>query len=181
MSINNENFLADFTKFVELSLNWCIKESEKEAAYISDAVNLLVQDIERRSSMTSTTIEALNQVKGKIESFFKQSKMNVPKLMLELKKLSSNQKEMHELIHPIIEGLQFQDRLRQNLENYTKIVRLWIKERNISTDEKSSDAILHKFGEKLLTCTTSTDERDLIRQLIPSLPEEKKVDDVMMF
>ena len=104
----------------------------------------------------------------------------IQEVVNELEGLKEN-RELTGLTGPIIEALQFQDRLRQNLENVCRVVEVWREYKKKGVQDLDEGAA-KEFGERLLGCMTSVEERDVVRQLIPGLEEEKTVvEDVMMF
>ena len=83
---------------------------------------------------------------------------------------------------PIVEALQFQDRIRQVMENVVKMARVWQQERGqLLTKATMSDEEWLAFGTKLSKCATMGEERAVVCTVIPQVPEEKKVDDMMLF
>jgi hypothetical protein len=72
-----------------------------------------------------------------------------------------------------VEALQFQDLLRQNLENMIKLTTAWIDLRARAHTQMMSSS---EIGEALLKCTSTVDERNIIRRFISGLPPEEALE-----
>jgi hypothetical protein len=81
---------------------------------------------------------------------------------------------------PIVEALQFQDAIRQQMENLGKVLEAWYSAR-VEVGPNPTNAQLTALGEKMLKLTTMQSERDIIRRHIGGLSDEVKVDDVLLF
>lgn len=184
MPINKDLFITEFTSFCKESMQWCMNESENEASNVYSIIHNLVDDLKRRSKMSEKTIQALQDLEEAIFKFLNDQKSNFQfsSLLKELNALKTDNQEIHNLINPIVECLQFQDRLRQNLQNISKIIDKWLEIRGkdlklfFTSNEKLKD-----FGTNLLKCTTSQEEREIIRKHIKDLPSETKVEKAIIF
>jgi hypothetical protein len=177
MAANKETFLKNYVDFTRKSLKWCCDESEKEATSIFSSLSTIMEDIKRRSAMTENTLAAVEKVKATIQArkLSPAANVSISELIVGLKNLSGDNSEIQNLTNPIVEALQFQDRLRQNLENIGKAMDYWIKNRTAEMSEV-------EFGEGLMKCMTSPEERTLIRDKIGGLaPEQTVTEDALFF
>ena len=177
MAIDQSTFIDDFIAFAQASMDWCVAESDKETMNVSNTIEILVAEFERRALVSDQTLTEIREFKEKLATLRKNPSDLMSNMLVELKKLSDVQRDMNDLINPVIEGLQFQDRLRQNLENLAKMLNVWLGQRR---DAGVQDDVV-SFGKKLLDCTTAPDEREVIRQAIAGLPEENHVEQSLMF
>jgi hypothetical protein len=177
MALEEKTFISDFIEFSKQSMGWCIAESEKEAGRIYGIVKDIVDDLKRRSQMSEKSIESIKKLEKAIAQTIdeKQSKIQMNDILTQLHVLKGDDEEVYRLINPIVESLQFQDRLRQNLENISKLSKLWMTHRSENGSIGIKDEELIEFGALALKCTTSQDERTIIRKHIKGLPEEQKV------
>ncbi|MEI6398637.1 MAG: hypothetical protein WCO71_07700, partial [Pseudomonadota bacterium] len=102
------------------------------------------------------------------------------KLISALSVLVIEHRSVNDVVMPIVEALQFQDSIRQQMENLGKVMKIWIATRieigvNLTPDQTRD------FGEKLLNVTTMFGEREIIRRYIPGLPEEQEAAEVTFF
>ena len=182
MPVNPLRFIADVRDFTVSSLHWCATESEAEVTRIYGSLQVLMNDVKRRSSMSDVALSAVSELQDQITTTCGEGgQADITKLVSVLKRFTSDNAELMDLTSPIIEALQFQDRLRQNLENAGKILAVWLSRRN---EFSGGDAQKHlvTLGEEFLKCTTTAEERNIIRTMIEGLPPEvTAVDDVMMF
>lgn len=180
MAVDPKTILRDYARFMNDSTSWCVKESEREVEAICQTINLIMGDVERRTALSNQALGAVQGLKSRLEGR-KAAEVDVKGLITELQKLSTVEKEMTELTQPVIEALQFQDRLRQNLENINKIVGHWIQWREVHKSKDIDPSVLQALGQKFLELTTSPEERDIIRRHIPGLAEEQKIDNALFF
>ena len=185
MELNNPDPIEGLIKFSIASMEWCRQESAKSVDNITVVINQLMQDSNRITKMTDTTLQALNQIKQTVAQQKQKPADNnrVKELTTALREIRQQHAEINDFIDPIISCLQFQDRLSQNLDNICKILTTWWENRDTETWMKGSDDNIVKVGEELLKLTTMIDERNVIRRHIPMLPEEqqREEDAVFMF
>lgn len=177
MAADAKTFLEDYIAFTRQSLKWCCDESEREATSIFSSLSTIMEDIKRRSAMSENALQAMEKVRLAItqRKLSPAASSSISDLIVGLKNLSGDNSEVQNLTNPIVEALQFQDRLRQNLENIGKAMDFWVKNRDKNISETD-------FGEGLLKCMTSPEERSLIREKIQGLaPEQKVAEDALFF
>ena len=104
----------------------------------------------------------------------------VQKKQKSLGALSKEHEDINAFISPILSNLQFQDRLRQNLDNILKMLKLWQDTRKTVGAGLNQKDLL-EFGKKLTQVTTMKRERDVIRAANPGLDPEVEVDSVLLF
>ena len=180
-----DQFVEDLLSFTTISMEWCAKESENSATKVANAVSILMEDTERVAKMSKDSISAVNDLKHSLESWVDKtqtSSSSVMALITGLKSLCSEHHELHEVISPIIEALQFQDRLRQNMENQSQMFQVWIKLRKeVMQTGQFTDEMTKELGTKMLEHTTMREEREVIRKHIEGMDAEEEVDDVSFF
>ncbi|NRA68053.1 MAG: hypothetical protein HRU19_26460 [Pseudobacteriovorax sp.] len=169
--------------FTEKTLDWCIKESETSTTHVSDSINKLLEDTSRVSELSDESLKAIQGLKTTIHSLLAKrgSTSSLRDLITTLRELAQGNDEIKTVIHPIIQSLQFQDRLRQNLENMSKMIKYWVEYRTNLGRDYVDNAELHSFGEHLLTLTAMKSERDIVRKFIDGLPNKESADSVLMF
>lgn len=181
--LSKDKVLADLLAFTESSTKWCATESERASEQVTSILDLLLKDASRMSAMSATTLEAVEKLRDQIDQLSKNSpQVNRPALVQQLSRLCSESTEFETAVMPIIEALQFQDRIRQVMENLVKMTRVWQQERAQFLAKPSlSDEEWLAFGSKLSKCATMSEERAVVCTAIPQVPEEKKVDDMLLF
>ena len=179
MTMAAQTLVDNFQKFTKESLEWCANESEESTAKVSQAIDTLLNDAARVSELSSDSIQAISGLQSKLKVHF-DSGSSIDDLVETLSKLANEHDEVKNVIHPIIESLQFQDRLRQNLENIAKMIPAWLEARQ-TFGVAASQQDLRDVGEKLLKLTTMKEEREQIRSQIEGLSNDEAQDSVMMF
>jgi hypothetical protein len=183
---------AVLDKFVVYSaecMKDCARESEKSVVVVGQIIDLIMTDVARISAMSEETLKILREIKSFVsdkadsENSFEDIETDktsaVSRLTSFLGCLSSQNAEIQTIIMPIVESLQFQDRVRQQMENITKMFPVWkglrsqIDSGDLAGIEK--DQLLISFGQDLCKVTTTNEERDCIRKSIPILPQEESV------
>ena len=170
-------------EFSQKSMEWCSKQAEISTEATNSVLQMLLNDATRVSKMSKETLDALNSLKAQLSGTGKLLPDTKAKSVVgALKRLSAQHLEIGEFASPIIETLQFQDRIRQNMENLAKMTKTWISIREEEIPKGMSGPEVQKtFGELLLKTTTMQSERDIVRTQIPGLPAEQSAADVTFF
>lgn len=160
----------------------CVEDSDDAVKAISSVVELLLDDSNRIAEMSADTENEINAIRGIISEINQETTAEtLHKLIKTLSDLMNDHKSVPQIITPIIEALQFQDAMRQQLENLGRALDLWLTRlKNGDSQELTIDE-LTAFGKELIAITTMQSERNIIRQHISGLGEEEKAKDVMMF
>ena len=187
----NEQDNAALTKFVtyaEQVMHDSSKESEKSVLMVSRILDIIMSDVSRISKMSEETLKALEEAKQLAELEAQRireeggdstsneegpHKSSFGKLNRALALLAKSDVEMQSFVMPIVEALQFQDRVRQQMENTTKMFPSWLQmrkrlEAGEFADVGSEQALVF-FGTELMKFTTTNEERDAICSFIPNL------------
>jgi uncharacterized damage-inducible protein DinB len=170
--------------FTEKSLEWCAKESEQSTAKVTDAVDQLLNNTARVSQLSHESLQAIESLQKTIKfEYLENEDPSLEKVIASLQELSKQHTDIQEIVDPIIRSLQFQDRLRQNLENMVKMLNLWLQWRSEfqKEDHQLTADDMRQFGKALLEQTTMQAEREVIRQYIDDLPEEPAAQPVNLF
>ena len=182
-TMTTEQFVERMVKFTDESFTWCSKESEQATARVTDAIELLLKNTQRVSSISQESLAALQGLRKSINLQFsddKTQKTPVRTLIKSLEVLASEHNEIDSVIHPIIGSLQFQDRMRQNFENMVKMINVWLEYRKKLGPAITAEDQL-RFAEALFKTTTMAAERDVVRAKIPGAPKEEASAPVLLF
>lgn len=174
-----QQLIDDLTEFSCESMRWCSGASEDATRQISAILEHLINEAKRVSTMSMAALEAVNAIRKKAAA--PAGGNLASELVAALKKLSTEHTEAQAFVNPIIETLQFQDRISQMMDNLVRMIACWSNERERIAKGGASSLDLDRFGKALLTCTTMKEERDIVRNVIPDLPEETVADSVSMF
>lgn len=177
------DYLRDFSQFSQESMNWCATESEKSTNTVTEVVKLIISDAQRVSSLSKESLDAVQQLQDNLTKIVKKNNpVSLSRLIKSLQVLSNDHQEINKIINPIIESLQFQDRLRQNLENCGKMVETWLAMRQTFFNQgHCNESDIKLFGEALLKNTTMKSERDVIRNSIDGLSNNETDNAVSFF
>ena len=177
--------MKDFVSFCKASMEHCVRQAEVSASEIMRVMNFLMDDSKRIARMSKETLEAVRRLKDSLEPQLggsARSGLATAKLIATLREFARQYQDVQELLSPIIRALQFQDRIRQNSENMTKMFGVWLNHREVARRSGSyGDSERHAFGAELLKQTTMKEERDLIRQVIDVLPSEEAAPEAPLF
>lgn len=176
MPVNPNTFLADVRAFVTDSLGWCRQESERESTRILEALQNVIEDVKRRSKMSAAAERSLVAAQDQLAIILGNSgNTTLDELLGELRTLRSDNAEVSRLVNPVIEALQFQDRLVQNMQNLEKIVGFWFQFEATNDLQNESTELRESLIAGLLKRVTTSEERDLIRRNLGVGAAEKKV------
>jgi hypothetical protein len=168
-STTHVEYLQKLVTYTEQCLAATCKESEAAVEIVGKLLDTLTQDIARISSMSDDTVKALGEVRGMIKQKEESSRIigavSVRSLVLALKQINKEHQDIRDVIGPLIMTLQFQDRVRQQMENLGKMLRIWLahrQENNPKTEEE-----LAAFGTLLGAPTTTDEERSVLTKVFP--------------
>jgi len=106
-------------------------------------------------------------------------------LSRQLEKLSESDKELANMIAPVIMALQFQDSVRQSLENIIKCFHEFSQRSNGVTYKKLAGDVEKDFWATLENKFTTTNERNIVRKTVygenAKLIEDTAKSDPFMF
>ncbi len=168
-------------RYASGSMHWCALESEKAVSSVMEVMDRLMDDAYRISSMSEDTLGAVREFRQTVVSLQEELESNdlekeihaTHVLIRELSRLTHEHEEVAELVRPIIEVLQFQDRITQNMENMRAMLTVWQQTRQrIETGEAFGEQERIAFGQALYECTTMEEERRPLRTLFDGLPTE---------
>jgi hypothetical protein len=181
MEMNRAQLIERMRIFSEKTLEWCANESEQSTARVTNAIALLLQNTERVSRISAASLAAIDGVQRAINlRLGEQNRESIGKLIKSLQQLVKQHREIEGVIQPIIHALQFQDRLRQNLENMMRMLPLWLAFREGLPDQITEQRFA-EFGKQLTEVTTMKAERDIIRQHIHGLEPEVDIAAMTLF
>ncbi len=182
--LSHQELLERFQSFSHASLQWCIAESEASTSAVSSAIDQLMAKAERVSKISAAGLVALKAAKRTLDQHKGPAKYNpvaINSLIKSLQGLSREHEEVRGIINPIIENLQYQDRLRQRLENISKMTHYWTTFRKPVAAGGGAGGPVEcdflGFAQGLAKLTTSVEERDILRRHFKELPTETRVED----
>jgi hypothetical protein len=178
-------FTDDLLRFTDKSLDWCCQESDRAARNVADAVQILSEEANRIANMSTESTLIVKTLKNKIDEVVRNesSVFIISDLIDILEEIAKGHSEIEGIINPIVEALQFQDRLTQNFRNHVKMIATWMEFReNVKNMNKLDEADLIEFGTRLSKCTTMAEERAVLKKHIPALSfDELSRDEVGLF
>jgi len=169
MTISKEKLLKELNDFTQDSVTWCSQESERATMAISSVLDVIVTDAARVSQISTETIQAVEKFKSLVNTLDGKNR-NVAlanNLVVALKDMSAGDVEVGGLIQPILESLQFQDRITQNMNNMKRMIGYWMEAR--AKVESGEMITMETFGQELLKMTVMTSERTTVCKFIDGL------------
>jgi len=97
-------------------------------------------------------------------------------LSKQLEKLSESDKELANMIAPVIMALQFQDSVRQSLENIIKCFQEFTNNSQNISQQKLSGDVEKSFWTTMENKFTTTEERNIVRKTVYG-PNAKLIED----
>lgn len=181
-----QDFLERMEKFCNNVLKWGTDDSASSVNLILGIVETVQTNAEKSGDISEATKEAFENLGEIAMGFNNPHKRNTTKIMISLmqNRITANE-NIRELVQPIMTAMQFQDRIRQNMENLSSMMVLWLKIRaELSQDNCTlDDQALEDIGKRLLDNMTMTSERDIIKQHIPQVADHTPPanDDIELF
>lgn len=169
------DFFVRMEKFCNNVLKWGSDDSASSVDLIMGIVETVQQKAENSGNFTDTTKEAFTNLGEIAMGFNTPHKRNSTKIMISLmqNRISANE-NIHDLVQPIMTAMQFQDRIRQNMENLSSMMVLWLSIRSELNEQSCSidDQTLEDIGTRLLNNMTMASERDIIKLHIPQVADK---------
>lgn len=184
MSNNVHKMFHDLITFSSKSLEQCALESEDATSQVNEILTMLLDDANRVAAMSKETLDAIGSMQEIITMLHPSGDREVAnKLAKALLDASKEDQSVNSFITPILEALQFQDRINQNMGNMIKMLYVWIDTRNrICKNPVFDESQKINFGNQLIECTSMHDEREIIRKHIEGVkPEDEAKTDVLFF
>lgn len=176
MPVNPQTFIEDFSRFADETLQYCQSKAERESRTIVGALDEVMKDIQRRSAMSQKAQEAFQETNTKVlEALQGPDALNTNELLKQLKALGNENTDVKSAILPVIEALQFQDKLNQNIESMRALLLQWEQREPELRSAGSEDAPAKEYVEAVLQNVSNAEDRAIIRSSF-GLPEEKHLE-----
>lgn len=172
MTISKDKMISSLLDFTKDSMSWCSGESERATMQVSKILDNIMTDSNRVSKISEDTMSAVAKFRDLIDNLDSKNRdvEMANTLVKSLKGIASQDAEVGGLIQPILEALQFQDRITQNMANMKRMIEFWLQSRQ--SIEKGENLSIQDFGEKLMKLTTMPDERESVRKFIDGLSND---------
>ena len=180
LQTETQNFIDDLTVFSQQTMEWCSAESEKATQQVGAVISLLLADAKRISFMSTEAVALLEGIKTKVLDG--QNKSKTADFIADLRSLCSREKSINDFADPVIEALQFQDRITHMMQNKVRMLTTWASMRKeVASTHQTTEELMLVLGKRLFDCTTMAGERDVIRQFFDNLPDETPLQDTPLF
>ncbi len=179
--LNKEELVRDYLEFSKESVIWMIRVSEEDIGRVSHTLNLIIDDVDRRSTISKETLSLLENVKERLDDICNQREVSAKEVLTSLTSIGQEETEVIQLVQPLIKALQFQDRLNHILGNYQKLSDFWLSKREKFKNSELSKQDIQDLGLRMFKLTSSNEERQIIRDQIPGLPDDDVDSKEIMF
>lgn len=171
---DEQEFLESIYKYTQECLKVCTQKSEQAVFVVDKTLQFLVEDANRISMMSKETLDVLASTRDILQKDDDPQNLASPirHIVKVLRKLKADHGEIDSLIMPIIQSLQFQDRVRQQMENSAKMIVAWLDLRKTLNGRKVTPEERDALGKAFMGMTTTEEERVAIREGFPGVKEE---------
>ncbi len=178
--MDKDQLISGMVRFSNGSMEWCGHESERAVSSVLEIMDMLMNDAKRIASLSEDTLGAVREfrkkimrLKEKMETDTLESELSATQILIrELSRLTHEHEEINELVQPVVEVLQFQDRITQNMQNLQNMLKVWQETRKaVEESGRFGEDERNAFGRRLFDSTTMEEEREPLRQLFDGLPE----------
>lgn len=158
----------------------------KSVNTVISSVTALTEQFNRLSGHSEETQEALDSLKEVISEGVSDNVRDILSksfLSVLINKVKSNV-DISDVLKPAIVTLQFQDRIRQNIENLNKITEIWLQTHNEIAENNNTfnEEERNAFGQRLIDAMVMTEEREVIEKYFPDLEgSENDDDEILLF
>ncbi len=178
--IDREQIVERMGRFSSASMLWCAHEADRIVNSVVEILDILVEDADRISSLSKDTLLAIQESRGRVVELQRSESgeallaNHTQMLIKELDSLVQTHHEIGELVGPILNVLQFQDRFSQNMQNLERMLKVWQETRK-KVESSNSFGLEEReaYGKALYEFTTMESERRLLRSYFNDLPEEQ--------
>lgn len=165
------DYLEKLLAYTDACLKATCKESENAVEVVGKLLDAITQDINRISTMSQDTVNALANVRQLIKGTGSAQgplhPNNVRSLVKALKLVDKEHENVHDVIMPLVTSLQFQDRVRQQMENMVKMIAVWLQYRAENSPKTQEE--FTAFGALLGAPTTTEEERRVLQNIFPGI------------
>ena len=174
--VNTQTFVSDFNQFFNDSIDWCKAESEKESTAILNSIKHVMDDVSRRSKMSEAAESAFLEAESRLsEMVSSEKKVSAKEILKELSQLKSDSTEVNKLMNPVVEALQFQDRLTQSLDGIALIISEWFNYSQTHGDGPVNAEQETQFATELVKKLRNPEERKIVRKYFDLGDEEQTI------
>ncbi len=158
--------------------------------FVASWQKLIVQEVMQVNERKAALLDLMKFSTSSFDKYSKASEAATLQIAKSIKEFSAyvqdneKRKEVDDFVCPIIEALQFQDRIVQNLNNLSKMLTVWTDcHQRFLAEGKCQEQELVEFSNKLLACSTMHSEKEIIEQKfqIADKSNSKKPGDVLLF
>ncbi|MFK7871881.1 MAG: hypothetical protein AB8C84_01740 [Oligoflexales bacterium] len=172
----SQSELKNWASFCESSLKWCSNQSEESIVKVHDVINLIVEDSARVSALSEEAESVVKSMHDLIDSVGDGDREASHELALALQVTAKGSHEVQVFAEPMIQALQFHDRLSQNMGNLSGMITKWQEYREcLAEKDCMTTSDKEEFGEAMLKHTTMPKERDIVRSTLGMSEAEEEV------
>lgn len=172
---SKEDFLNRMQAYCASVLEWNSDDAAASVSLIFDIITAIEQEAEQAGDFSAETHQAFSSLKQIAKGLNNPAKRESTKIMVALlnNRMSMND-SIQDLIKPVMVSMQFQDRIRQNMENLAKMMLIWMatRKRIMLSKKPLDDNTKQQIGLDLIDGMTMESERSIIKKYIPQLPSD---------
>ncbi|MBV1878199.1 MAG: hypothetical protein KUG79_11205 [Pseudomonadales bacterium] len=174
-SLSDENdFFNRMQYFCADVLNWNTDDAAGSVELIFEIISTVEQEIATAGLASEITDEIFFGLKDVVNCLNIRGKQASKKIVHSLlKNRASLDKTVRELIQPIMIAMQFQDRIRQNMENLSETMAVWQKSRLALLNNRGElpASVRCQVGEELMEIMSMETERAVVKKHLPEAPD----------
>lgn len=168
------DFSYRYVNFYKKMLLTCGAEVESLVRQIGERIAHLIQEGERLSTFSDDSIKSMVQLKMHLETQVAAGKINsdmLKEMATNLKDVTHQNSVFVDKVTPIMDALQFQDRIQHHINNFVSMLFLFQQALFFCEDDEIAcifDVAQQSFGPfglQLLKKTTTKQERTMIKTL----------------
>ncbi len=169
-----EDFFDQYINFYKKLLLRSNKLAEQNINKISDQLNSILKEANRLSNYSSDSMEAFKTLHGQLLVKHKKFILHSDALTQLIEKIHDIENQFEKFTEntkPMIESLQFQDRIQQNMTNFAEMLFIYQQTLFFQMDEDILNVFdpvtqsFRPFGKMLLGIAKMESERKMIKEI----------------
>ena len=167
---NVKELVENLIQFSEESTQWCVEESAHATSNVLAIIDGLMKDSQRIAHLSEETLHAVKAFREKLRTQFQEpapdfveGDLNMTQTLIkELQYFVSEYEEIGSLVSPMIQALQFQDRISQEVQHKVAMLNHWWQVRQSLEGDVLSDEAKAQFLDDLRSMVTTEEERSIL-------------------
>lgn len=166
----NEDLMERFVKYSNMFLKSCISKTQRSFEELMQLLKLANKESDEMKYLFSDQKETLDTVMTVIEKYNSSDSSEMADRLKGILNSKQNvDSSADKLVHNLMVTMEYQDQIRQHIENIIKITHCWWELReDIPTKKPISDALWSKYKKQMMSKLSLETEKNIVDKIFPN-------------